>query len=140
MALVTGELLEGGVLVTGELLEGGLALALPGDLYVTLPAGVSLLHRGHVTVMAWLSQATAGSWPVQNDCPDEMPMHDSPIVVTFAAMDDIGNLAQDVRRIYIYQSAPAPAPTGAGKVFRFTGGKHVCIGTAGDDISRLIDT
>lgn len=141
MALIIGPMLDGGVLITGPMFDGELVLSLPGALHVTIPLGATILYRDHASVMAWLASAVAsGGVSVVNDCPHEMLLSQSPITVTFTAIDGGGNQVSGTREINIHQSSAAPVIEGAGRVYKFTAGRHVYIGNSEDDFSRLIDT
>lgn len=120
--------------------EVSTALNLPSDLYVTIPAGLAVIYKDHPLVVAWLASATASGHGVVNDCPEEILLSASPYTVTFTATDEGGSQVSGARQIHILLETAHPVAEGAGRVFKYKGGRHVSIGSAGDDISRLIDT
>lgn len=119
-------------------------LLLPADLYVDIPAGIGILNKDHPSVAQWLAAATAidnvGVVALVNDCPNQMLLITSPVLVTFTAVDGAGNQASETRRIHIQVSSAPPTIGGGGQMFRYVNGRHVYIGPSTEDLSHLIDT
>ncbi len=129
------------IVITVAGAAGGTTLVLPDNLYVTVPADVAVLYKDHQAVAAWLASAAASDdLPVVNDCPNDMFVTASPIMVTFTALDGVGGQVSGIRYIFIQHASATPVPEAGGRIFKYKGGRHVNIGTSGDDLSHLIDT